>query len=162
MEELVQELSQNNQKCVIFSNWTSITDEVMSRLSKYNPACITGDTKPEQRMSEINKFQEYDSCKVIVGTIGAMGTGLTLTAAQTVIFLDSPWNRALKDQAEDRVHRIGTKGTVNVITLVTKNTIDERIEDIVYKKGLLSDVVIDGETGKVPKNILKQLLGFNE
>ncbi len=162
MKELVQELAENNQKCVIFSNWTSITDEVMLRLNKYNPACITGNTKPEQRMSEINKFQEDESCKVIIGTIGAMGTGLTLTAAQTVIFLDSPWNRALKDQAEDRVHRIGTKGTVNVITLVTKNTIDERIEDIVYKKGLLSDVVIDGETGKVPKNILKQLLGFNE
>lgn len=162
MEELVDELIQSNQKCIIFSNWTSVTEEVKERLNKYNPAYITGDIKADERMSEVNRFQEDDNCKVIIGTIGAMGTGLTLTAAQTAIFLDSPWNRALKDQAEDRIHRIGTKGTVNIITLVTKNTIDERIEDIVYKKGLLSDVVIDGKTNKVPKNILRTLLGMTE
>ena len=62
-----------------------------------------------------------DNCKCMIGTIGAMGTGLTLTAASTVIFLDSPWNRATKEQAEDRAHRIGTASTVNIITLVCKD-----------------------------------------
>lgn len=147
MEELVDEITASGQKCIIFSNWSSVTDEAKARLTKYKPAYITGETKSEERLAEVARFQEDDSCKVIIGTIGAMGTGLTLTAAQTVLFLDSPWNRALKDQAEDRAHRIGTKGTVNVITLVTKDTIDERIEEIVYKKGLISDSLVDGKVG---------------
>lgn len=158
MEELVEELASNNQKCIIFSNWSQVTEEAKKRLKKYNPAYITGDTKSDERMKEVSRFQSDDNCKVIIGTIGAMGTGLTLTSAQTVIFLDSPWNRALKDQAEDRAHRIGTKGTVNIITLVTRNTIDERIEDIVYKKGLMSDALVDGKGGKVDMNMVYELL----
>ena len=85
------------------------------------------------------------SCKVIIGTIGAMGTGLTLTAASTVIFLDSPWNRANKEQAEDRAHRIGTTSNVNIITLVCKDTIDERIEELINKKGAMADALVDGK-----------------
>jgi superfamily II DNA or RNA helicase len=145
MLELVEDLAQSNQKCIIFSNWSEITQVAKQLLKKYNPAYITGETKSEERMQEIYRFQNDDNCKVIIGTIGAMGTGLTLTAAQTVIFLDSPWNRALKDQAEDRAHRIGTKGTVNIITLCCRDTIDERIEDIVYKKGAMSDALVDGK-----------------
>ena len=159
MEELVEELANNNQKCIIFSNWSNITVEARKRLAKYNPAYITGETKSEERMQEVERFQNDDNCKVIIGTIGAMGTGLTLTSAQTVIFLDSPWNRALKDQAEDRAHRIGTKGTVNIITLVTKGTIDERIEDIVYRKGAISDAIVDGKGGKVDMDLVYQLIG---
>lgn len=159
MEELVAELAENNRKCIVFSNWSSITEVAKERLLKYNPAYITGDTTAEKRMTEVKRFQEDDNCKVIIGTIGAMGTGLTLTAGQTVIFLDSPWNRALKDQAEDRTHRIGTKGTVNVITICCSGTIDERIEDIVYRKGLISDMLIDNKGNKVGKDILMQLIG---
>lgn len=147
MLDLVEEISQSDQKCIVFSNWSNITSVARTLLKPYNPAYITGETTPEDRMREVNKFQQDKSCKVIIGTIGAMGTGLTLTAAQTVIFLDSPWNRALKDQAEDRAHRIGTKGTVNIITLCCKNTIDERIEDIVEKKGAISDALVDGKIG---------------
>lgn len=158
MEELVSEIIESGQKAIIFSQWSEITSIVKERLAKYNPAYITGETKAEERMIEVNRFQNDDNCKVIVGTIGAMGTGLTLTAAQNVIFLDSPWNRALKDQAEDRAHRIGTAGTVNIITIVCKNTIDERIEDIVYKKGLLSDMLVDGKGEKIDMNIINELL----
>ena len=147
MLELVEEISQSDQKCIVFSNWSNITSVARTLLKPYNPAYITGETTPEDRMREVDKFQQDKSCKVIIGTIGAMGTGLTLTAAQTVIFLDSPWNRALKDQAEDRAHRIGTKGTVNIITLCCKDTIDERIEDIVEKKGAISDALVDGKIG---------------
>ena len=52
---------------------------------------------------------------------------------------------ALKPQAEDRAHRIGTKGTVSVITLVCKNTIAERIEELVEKKGQIADALVDGK-----------------
>ncbi len=145
MIELVQEIVESGQKAIIFSNWESMTEVAKEKLKSYNPAYITGNTKADERMKEVDRFQNNDKCKVIIGTIGAMGTGLTLTAAQNVIFLDSPWNMALKAQAEDRAHRIGTKGTVNVITLVCKNTIDERIEELVEKKGQIADALVDGK-----------------
>lgn len=145
MVELIKEISASGQKAIVFSNWESMTEIAREKLKAYNPAYITGATKADDRMNEVTRFQNDKNCKVIIGTIGAMGTGLTLTAAQNVIFLDSPWNMALKAQAEDRAHRIGTQGTVNVITLVCKNTIDERIEELVEKKGQIADALVDGK-----------------
>lgn len=145
MVELIEEISASGQKAIVFSNWESMTEVAKNKLKAYNPAYITGNTKADDRMNEVSRFQNDKNCKVIIGTIGAMGTGLTLTAAQNVIFLDSPWNMALKAQAEDRAHRIGTQGTVNVITLVCKNTIDERIEELVKKKGQIADALVDGK-----------------
>lgn len=154
MIELVQEIVASGQKAIIFSNWESMTEIAREKLKSYNPAYITGATKADERMKEVDRFQIDDKCKVIIGTIGAMGTGLTLTAAQNVIFLDSPWNMALKAQAEDRAHRIGTKGTVNIITLVCKNTIDERIEELVEKKGQIADALVDGKASVDDINFL--------
>lgn len=154
MIELVQEIVASGQKAIIFSNWESMTEVARAKLKSYNPAYITGATKADERMKEVDRFQTDDKCKIIIGTIGAMGTGLTLTAAQNVIFLDSPWNMALKAQAEDRAHRIGTKGTVNIITLVCKNTIDERIEELVEKKGQIADALVDGKASVDDINFL--------
>ena len=154
MIELVQEIVESGQKAIIFSNWESMTEVARKKLKSYNPAYITGATKADERMKEVDRFQNDDKCRVIIGTIGAMGTGLTLTAAQNVIFLDSPWNMALKAQAEDRAHRIGTKGTVNIITLVCKNTIDERIEELVEKKGQIADALVDGKASVDDINFL--------
>lgn len=154
MVELVEDIVANNQKAIIFSNWTSITEVAVKLLSKYNPAYITGDVKQEERMNEVDRFQNDERCKVIIGTIGAMGTGLTLTSAQNVIFLDEPWTKALKNQAEDRAHRIGTKGTVSIITLMCKDTIDDRIHDLIEKKGKMSDALIDGKLSLEDINFL--------
>ena len=78
-----------------------------------------------------------------------------MTKATTVIFLDSPWTKGEKDQAEDRAHRIGATSTVNIITLVCKNTMDEIIEQIIAGKGEIADYIVDG----VPlKNKLANLL----
>lgn len=143
LEELVENAVSNNDKCVIFSNWTSMTDVVYERLVKYNPAVITGDTKDDERTAQQDKFMTNDNCKVIIGTIGAMGTGLTLTAANTVIFLDEPWNKALFDQAVDRCHRIGTKSTVFVYSILCRDTIDEKIHQLIYKKGKLAEAMLD-------------------
>jgi SNF2 family DNA or RNA helicase len=154
MIQLVEEITSSGQKAIIFSNWESMTLVAKEKLKSYNPAYITGATKTSDRMNEVTRFQMDANCKVIIGTIGAMGTGLTLTAAQNVIFLDSPWNMALKAQAEDRAHRIGTQGTVNVITLVCKNTIDERIEELVEKKGHMADALVDGKISVEDINFL--------
>lgn len=154
MIELVEDIVSNNQKAIIFSNWTSITEVAVKLLSNYNPAYITGNVKQEERMDEVDRFQNDERCKVIIGTIGAMGTGLTLTSAQNVIFLDEPWTKALKNQAEDRAHRIGTKGTVSIITLMCRDTIDDRIHDLIEKKGKMSDALIDGKLSLEDINFL--------
>jgi len=159
MEELVEDAVANGKKVVIFSNWTQMTDVVQERLSKkYRGVVITGDTKDAERMMNVNEFQHDDRCKYIVGTIGAMGTGLTLTAGTVEIFLDEPWNRALLDQAVDRCHRVGTKENITIYTLMCKNTIDERIHDIVERKGLMSDAIVDGKIAMNKRELLNFLL----
>lgn len=95
----------------------------------------------------------------MIGTIGAMGTGLTLTAANTVIFLDKPWNPANMEQAEDRVHRIGTTRSVNIITLVAKDTIDERIEELLEAKDDLFQGLVNGKIDKLSRaKVIKMLI----
>ncbi len=150
MVELVEDATAEGGKAIIFSNWEEVTKIAKVKLKAYNPAYITGTVKDRQK--EVDKFQNDSKCKVIIGTIGAMGTGLTLTAGQTVIFLDEPWNKANKDQAEDRAHRIGTTGTVNIITIVCKDTIDERIREIVDEKGEMADMLVDGKINKADRS----------
>lgn len=146
MEEIVEDAVENGKKVVIFSNWTQITEPAFKRLSKkYNGVVITGDTPDSDRMAFVDKFQNDKKCNFIIGTTGAMGTGLTLTAGTVEIFLDEPWNKALKEQAVDRCHRIGQKNNLTVYTLICKDTIDERINELVEKKGEMSDILIDGK-----------------
>ena len=144
MEELVEDAVENGRKVVIFSNWTQITNPAYERLSKkYRGVMITGETKDSIRQQNVNRFQNDDSVKFIIGTIGAMGTGLTLTAGTVEIFLDEPWNMALKEQAIDRCHRIGAKSNITIYTLLCKGTIDERINSLVEKKGAISAILVD-------------------
>lgn len=159
MEDLVEEAVSNNQKVILFSNWTQMTDIIQERLKQYNPAVITGATNDSSRQEMVSKFQTDNSCKVIVGTIGAMGTGLTLTAGSVVIFLDEPWNRALFDQAVDRAHRIGAKSNITIYSLMCRGTIDERIHDLIYKKGIMSDAIIDGKVIGNKMEVFNYLLG---
>lgn len=161
LEEMVEEIAEAGEKCIVYSQWSEVTNYMRTRLRKFKPAYITGEVKSEERMSQVKMFQEDPECKVIIGTIGAMGTGLTLTAAQTVIFLDEPWNRGIKDQAEDRAHRIGTKGTVRIVTLICKDTVDEGVYNLVQKKGKMADLIIDGKVeGRKVDDALSYLLSF--
>ena len=160
MEELVEEAVENGKKVVIFSNWTQMTDEIFHRLCKhYSPAIITGQTPDDERQRMVDHFQNNDDCKVIIGTIGAMGTGLTLTAGTVEIFMDEPWNRANKEQAEDRCHRVGTKENVTIYTLICKGTIDERINELVEKKGAMADALVDGKITIDKSELLDFLIG---
>ena len=160
MEELVEDARANGKKVVIFSNWTQMTDAIYDRLySKgYGVSCITGETKDEDRQSIKNLFQESENCNVLIGTIGAMGTGLTLTAGTVEIFMDEPWNMALKEQAEDRCHRIGQNENLTIYTLLTKNTIDERIHELVEKKGAMADMLVDGKVVGNKEDLIDYLL----
>ncbi len=160
MEELVDEAVANGKKVVIFSNWTQMTLPIYNRLAvKYHGAYITGEVDAVQRQDAVNRFQNDDKCKFIVGTIGAMGTGLTLTAGTVEIFMDEPWNRANKEQAEDRCHRVGTTENITIYTLVCKGTIDERINELVEKKGMMADAIVDGKIAVDKKALLDFLIG---
>lgn len=158
MVELVEEATSNGKKVVIFSNWTQMTTPIAERLAKYNPAIITGEIGADVRQAMIDKFQNNDTCKVIVGTSGAMGTGLTLTAGTVEIFLDEPWNKALKEQCVDRCHRIGQKHNLTIYTLMCEGTIDERVHDIVESKGRLADSIVDGKVTQNKAELLEFLL----
>ena len=158
MEELVEEAVQNGKKVVIFSNWTQMTNVIYDRLHKYGALMITGETADKDRMNFVNAFQTKPDRKVIIGTIGAMGTGLTLTAGTVEIFMDEPWNRANKEQAEDRCHRVGTTENITIYTLVCKDTIDERINQLVEKKGAMADALVDGKITTNASSILEYLI----
>lgn len=145
IKQLVEEISANNRKVIIFTNFKRAAYLLQDALKEYNPLAIHGDIKETSiRLKIVEQFQEKDNNKVLIGTIKAMGTGLTLTAASNVIFLDEPWNKALKDQCCDRCHRIGAKETIFIRTLICKNTLDEKINAIVKSKGALADMLIDG------------------
>lgn len=159
MEELVEEAVENGKKVVIFSNWTQMTDEIFHRLCKHHsPAIITGQTPDDERQRMVEHFQNNDDCNVIIGTIGAMGTGLTLTAGTVEIFMDEPWNRANKEQAEDRCHRVGTKENVTIYTLICKGTIDEKVHMLVENKGKMADMLVDGKITINKSDLLEFLI----
>lgn len=158
LEEMIEDVVDSGEKCLVFSNWTDITDECEKRLKKYNPAIITGKTKDREKQVQEDKFKQEDDCKVLIGTTGAMGTGLTFTNATWVFFVDEPWNKATKEQAADRTHRIGTTSTVNIVTLITKNTIDEKISDLVELKGAIADFLVDGVADLTKPELIDFLL----
>jgi SNF2 family DNA or RNA helicase len=153
MMEIVADAISNGNKVVIFSNWSQIVDITYDRLydKQYGIMRITGDTADSQRQGIVDAFQNTDMCRVLIGTTGAMGTGLTLTAASVVIFLDHPWNKANYDQCVDRCHRIGQNKNITIYNLLAKNTIDERVWELVKHKGELSDQIVD-KAGKVMTN----------
>ena len=141
--DIIQECIENNQSVIVFSNWEKVISPFSEQVKSLAPCyLVTGET--DDKFEVIEQFTSDSKSAVICGTIGALGTGFTLTKATTVIFLDSPWTKGEKDQAEDRAHRIGATSTVSVITLVCKNTVDETIEDIVAVKGEIADYIVDG------------------
>lgn len=156
---LDEEIIPNGYKAIIFSQWKQITEIYKEALKEYNPIYITGEVNPEDRQKEVERFQTDDSCKLAIGTIGAMGTGLTLNKASYVFFLDKKWNSGENEQAEDRAHRIGTAGTVNIISLVAKSSVDEGVEEYLIENKELVERVVDGKGTKADiRNILNKLL----
>ena len=152
MEDIVEECIENNEKIIIFSVFHDIALKAIQRLKKYHPACALQETKDIEK--EKSKFKT--STNVIVGTIGVLGTGHTLTEATTVLFLDQPWTYSELNQAEDRAHRIGQKNSVRYITLICSGTVDERVNEIVSAKKDLSDMLIDKSKKLTVEYLLKR------
>ena len=143
LEQIVEEAIYSGTKVIVYSNWIQGINPAVERLQKYNPVVITGETADADRQAIVNKFQTDDSVKVICCTIGAAGVGLTLTAATEVVFLDEPWTNAVKEQACDRAHRIGTTSAVTIHTIMAYGTYDEDVHNIVLGKKELSDTIVE-------------------
>lgn len=159
-KELVEEITSNNEKVVIFSMFKEPLYVLMNELAEYKPLICTGD----QKDSDVNKFkdmfQEDDEHMILLATAEKMGTGQTLTRASYGIFLDSSWTDATETQTEDRLWRIGSNKSVIIYKLVAKGTIDERIQNILTRKRAISDYVVDNKiTSEVEE--LKEVLGLN-
>ena len=155
MTEIIEDVVSRGEKLIVFSNWTQVLDFAKLRL-KYDYAMVTGEVKDKQ--AQLDKFTNDDNCKVLLATIGAAGTGLTLTVANTLLFLDSPWNYATFTQVSSRIHRIGQTKNCDIISLLAANTIDERIMDIVEKKKKLGEAVVDGKYNLKDRKVLEWLL----
>lgn len=159
IKDILEEITESGHKALIFSQWEKVTEVYKNALKEYNPAYIVGDVEVEDRQKEVYRFQNDPECKVAIGTIGAMGTGFTMNKASYVFFVDKKYWEAENRQAEDRAHRIGVDHTVNIISLVAKNTIDEGIEELLRENKELFDRVIEGKGSRIDiKAILTKIL----
>ena len=144
LEDLVENISSQDDKIVIFCTFKESVAEIERRLKKYNPLLCTGSQSDLEINNNKKLFNENISNKILVCTWQKMGTGHTLTAANYAIFVDTPYTNADFQQCSDRIYRIGQKKPVTIITLITKDTYDERVQEIIEQKGILSDYLIDG------------------
>ncbi len=143
---IVQGIVENGHKILIFTSYKKALDIVQKELEKYHISTyvIDGSVSSKKRMKLVDQFNE-DETNVFLITLKAGGTGLNLTSASVVIHLDLWWNPQVENQATDRAHRIGQKNTVEVIKLICKGTIEERILELQNKKKILSDTLIEGD-----------------
>lgn len=159
--EMAQDLTSCGKKIVVFSNWIEPLRTAYRWLNKRKIKTVSyvGTMSQEDREKSKRTFIEDPSCMVILGTIGALGTTHTLTVAQDVIFLDQPWSMADLEQAEDRCYRVGTTGTVNVYYLIAKDTIDDKVYDIIMRKDSWSKFIVDNDLNvKQNPELLKYLI----
>ena len=145
LEELVEEIVNQGDKVVIFSTFKGTVSEVKRRLDKYGVVVCTGDNTEEEISLNKEKFMTDKDTHILVGTWQKMGTGHTLTSANYLIFIDTPWTDADFQQASDRIYRIGQKKNVFIITLIAKDTYDERVQEILNRKYILSGYLVDNK-----------------
>lgn len=146
MKNRLEQLTAQGHKALVFSQYTndiSGVAAVVNHLREFNPLSLTGDMRPEQRDSVIERFKSVNEHKVLVLSLRAGGVGLNLQEASYVFHLDRWWNPAVERQAEDRSHRMGQTVKVNVIKYSCVGTIEERIDDILERKQGLFDQLVD-------------------
>jgi len=148
--DMLENLSETDGKMLVFSQYPEKTLRLIEpRLRRFNPLMYHGSLSSKEREAIIEHFNEDETIKLLLMSVKAGGLGLTLTRANYVVHFDSWWNPAIMAQAEDRTHRIGQVNNVFVASLITKNTIERRIQTILEeKRGLFKDVMGDiSDTG---------------
>lgn len=153
--DLAEEIIANGDKVIIFSMFKEPINILYNELAQYNPVLGTGDILDEVFSNNVDQFQQNPNCKVFLGTIQKAGTGITLTAASYVIFIDCDWVPANNIQAEDRAYRIGTTKPVFIYYLWNDDTVDMRMKYRVEDKSQVAGYIVDD---KIPEKALDTML----
>ncbi len=146
MDILPQRIGEG-RRLLIFSQFTSMLEIIMKQLQVNGYQCLylNGNTPSQERMELCNRFNEGEG-QVFLISLRAGGTGLNLTGADTVIHFDPWWNPAVEDQATDRAHRIGQTRKVEVIRLITRQSIEEQVIQLSKnKRELFEQLISPGE-----------------
>ena len=152
LKEMLEEIISEGHRVLLFSQFVDMLDITKAWLEKEKIPYeyLTGKTK--DRQGAVERFNTNENVPIFLVSLKAGGTGLNLTGADYVIHYDPWWNPAVEDQATDRAYRIGQKKKVFVYRLITKNTVEEKIQKLKQVKRNLVDSVIS-----VDRNITKSL-----
>ncbi len=164
LRDLIQTSIAGNHRVLVFSQFVSMLTIIRRALDedKVQYEYLDGSTK--DRQSIVERFQQDHGAPVFLISLKAGGSGLNLTAADTVIHFDPWWNPAVEDQATDRAHRIGQTKVVTTYRLIAKGTIEEKILELGGKKRELVGAVLSedmGGTKKLTKQDLEDLFKFD-
>ncbi len=155
--ELIPKMIEDKRKILIFSQFTSmlkiISDELKAQ--EIDHTMLTGETK--NREETVNQFQNGDT-PVFLISLKAGGSGLNLTAADTVIHYDPWWNPAAEDQATDRAYRIGQDKPVFIYKLISTGTVEEKILQLQQEKSKIAKDIYSGSDYQLLKEDLEELL----
>ena len=131
IKELMNILEETEGKAILWANYQRDITQIIENIEKeYGPGSVVdyyGLTPQEDRQDNIRKFQSDPKCRFLVGTPSTGGYGITLTAANTVIYYSNGYDLEKRLQSEDRAHRIGQKKNVTYIDIICEDTVDEKI-----------------------------------
>ncbi|MFE9134393.1 SNF2-related protein [Streptomyces sp. NPDC007355] len=149
LAELVGTITGRGEAALVFTSYVTMGRLLTEHLTHlgHRPLFLHGGLDARRRQELVDAFQAGRS-PLFVLSVKAGGTGLTLTRASHVVHFDRSWNAAVEDQASDRAHRIGQRQTVTVHRLITRGTIEDRIDQLLTHKRSLQDTVLgSGDTG---------------
>ncbi len=158
---------ESNEKVLLFTQFTEmgkLLQRFISERYQETPLFFHGGCTLKQRKEMVENFQTNHADKIFILSLKAAGTGLNLTAANHVIHYDLWWNPAVEAQATDRAYRIGQKSNVMVHRFITKNTFEERINDMIQSKKALAEMTVaTGENwiGNLSNKELKDLFALD-
>ncbi|MGL5614960.1 MAG: SNF2 helicase associated domain-containing protein [Sarcina sp.] len=144
--EIIRDRIYENKKILLFSQFTSVLDRIKKELDKEEIEYyyLDGSTKANLRVEMVDDFNKDEEKNIFLISLKAGGTGLNLTSASTVLHFDPWWNPAIEDQATDRAHRMGQKNVVEVIKLISKGTIEEKIIKLQESKKEIIGNIMEG------------------
>ncbi len=151
LRELIDECQSSGHKVLVFSQFVSMLKLVREALDEDKVRYEYLDGSTMDRAERIDRFQTDPTIPVFLISLKAGGSGLNLTAADTVVHFDPWWNPAVEDQASDRAHRIGQSKVVTVYRLVAAGTIEEKILELKQKKKDLVASVLSEDAGGAKK-----------
>lgn len=141
--EFVKDFIENEQKIILFVHLKEVAMALLQAFPK--AVTVTGSNTLQEKQASVDKFQNDPNTKIIICSIKAAGVGLTLTASSNVAFVEFPWTYADCVQCEDRAHRIGQKDSVTCYYFLGKDTIDERVYQIINEKKNIANAVTGSE-----------------